>query len=124
MILADTDVLIDFLAGQEPAASRVSAIAAADGLVTSAVNGFELLSGAREGKRGDGVRQLVSMLHVLPLDLAAAECAAEVRRNLEKSGLSIGMGDSLIAGIALANGVSIFTRNRKHLERVPGLRLE
>lgn len=123
MILADTDVLIDFLAGKEPAASRVAAIAEADQLATSAVSCFELLSGAREGKRGDRVRRLVTMLAVLPLDLKAASSAAEVRRSLETSGLPIGMGDSLIAGIALANDVSLFTRNRKHFERVAGLRL-
>lgn len=123
MILADTDVLIDFLAGKEPAASRVAAIAAAERLLTSSVNCFELLSGAREGKRGDLVRRLVAMVTVLPLDLASAKCAAEVRRNLETSGLPIGMGDSLIAGIALANEVPLFTRNRKRFERVAGLRL-
>jgi len=33
------------------------------------------------------------------------------------------MADSLIAGIALANQLPLFTRNRKHFEKVPGLKL-
>jgi len=33
------------------------------------------------------------------------------------------MGDSLIAGIVLANGGTLLTGNRKHFERVPGLKL-
>ena len=31
------------------------------------------------------------------------------------------MGDSLNAGIALARGAAILTRNQRHIERVPGL---
>jgi tRNA(fMet)-specific endonuclease VapC len=60
---------------------------------------------------------------VLPLDRAAAERAADVRRKLEQSGQAIGMGDSLIAGITLANNAQLFTRNKKHFERVGGLDL-
>ena len=84
---------------------------------------FELLSGAGEGKRGEAIRKLVSALKVLPLDRDAAERAAGVRRELERSGRAIGMGDSLIAGIALSHNFPLFTRNRKHFERVPNLKL-
>jgi tRNA(fMet)-specific endonuclease VapC len=59
----------------------------------------------------------------LPLDAAAADRAAAVRRTLEKQGRSIGMGDSLIAGIVLAQQGALLTRNRSHFERVPGLLL-
>ena len=123
MILADTDVLIDYLAGIEPMKTRIAAYADADQLQTSAVNCFELLSGARKGQRGDHVRRLVAVLRVLPFDRNAAERAAEVRQQLEGAGLPIGMGDSLIAGVALANGLPLLTRNRKHFERVENLRL-
>lgn len=123
MILADTDVLIDFLAGVGPAAGCVAEFIRTDQLQTSAINCFELLSGAGEGKRSDRVRRLAAMLPVLPLERKAAECAAAVRRELERKGCPIGMGDSLIAGIALANELPLLTRNRKHFERIEGLRL-
>lgn len=84
---------------------------------------FELLSGAGENKRGHAVRQLLDSLGVLPLDRAAAEHAADVRRKLERTGRKIGMGDSLIAGIALAHGLPLLTRNRSHFERVENLKL-
>jgi len=84
---------------------------------------FELLSGAGEGKRGDAIRQLLVALPVLALDRDAAERAAVVRRELERAGQTIGMADSLIAGITLAHGVQLFTRNRKHFERVANLKL-
>lgn len=123
MIAADTDVLIDFLSGVEPVATQIAGYVAADQLQTTAVTCFELLSGAGEGKRGDGIRRLLSALPVLPLDRAAAEQSAAVRRELDRAGQPIGMADSLIAGIALTHGVRLFTRNRKHFDRVPHLKI-
>lgn len=123
MILADTDVLIDYLAGTQPVADQVQAYAQSDVLQTSAITCFELLSGAREGKRGDRVRRLVAAIPVLSLDRQAAARAAVARQQLARSGFSIGMADSLIAGIALENNLPLLTRNRKHFEHIEGLRL-
>ena len=123
MILADTDVLIDYLAGVEPVTAQVAAYVEADGLETTPITCFELLSGAGEGKRGDIIRRLLMGIPVLPLDREPAERAAEVRRELSQTGETIGMGDSLIAGIALAHGLPLFTRNRKHFERIASLKL-
>jgi len=92
-------------------------------LKTTAITCFELLSGAGENKRGRAVQQLLDSLDVLPLDRVAAERAADVRRQLEQTGQAIGMGDSLIAGIALANGLPLFTRNTVHFERIADLEL-
>jgi predicted nucleic acid-binding protein len=95
----------------------------AEQLQTTAVTCFELLSSAGENKRGHAVRQLLDALNVLPLDRDAARHAAEVRRKLDRAGQAIGMGDSLIAGIALAHSLPLFTRNRSHFERVENLEL-
>ena len=116
-------MLIDYLAGVQPVTAEVAGYAADERLQTTAITCFELLSGAAEGMRGDAVRKLVNAVKVLPLDRHAAERAAEVRRELERSGRAIGMGDSLIAGIALSHNLPLFTRNRKHFERVPNLKL-
>jgi predicted nucleic acid-binding protein len=122
MMLADTDVLIDFLAGIEPVASRVSGEIGA-GLATTAVSRFELRAGARGARQEKAVASLLDALAVLPLDSASADRAAAVRRRLEKGGIGIGMADSLIAGIALVHGAVLLTRNRRHFSRVDGLRL-
>jgi hypothetical protein len=42
MILADTDVLIDYLAGIEPVVRKITTYAAADQLQTTAISCFEL----------------------------------------------------------------------------------
>lgn len=123
MIVADTDVLIDFLAGAEPAAARVAEELERGFLWTTAVSRFELLSGVRNARQEAAVKKLLAAVSTLPLDEEAADRAADVRRSLERSGEAIGMADSLIAGIALARGGALLTRNRRHFDRVADLRL-
>ena len=49
--------------------------------------------------------------HVLPLDRAGAEWAAEFRANARRSGHTVDMADALVAGIARANALAVATRN-------------
>ncbi len=123
MTIADTDVLIDFLTGTQPGASQVAAELERGSLSTTVISRFELLSGARNARQGAEIRELLAALANLPLEEDAANRAAEVRLSLARSGTPIGMADSLIAGIALLRDATLLTRNRKHFERVAGLRL-
>lgn len=123
MIVADTDVLIDFLTGHEPVATRIARELEGGRLATTAVSRFELRAGVRNPKQERAVRQLLDALVTLDLDARAADRAADVRRSLEKAGAPIGMADSLIAGIVLQAGGRLLTRNRRHFERVAGLAL-
>jgi tRNA(fMet)-specific endonuclease VapC len=123
MIVADTDVLIDFLEGRSPAADRVALELDRGQLRTTVVSRFELLAGAKTSPQQKLVRELLAALPALPLDELAADRAAEVRRGLERNGVGIGMADSLIAAIVLVHGGILLTRNRRHFERVPSLTL-
>lgn len=121
MIVADSDVLIDFLGGREPAAGRVTREIESGNLWTTVITRFELLSGARGSREVRIVSELLDSIKIAPLDVSAADRAALVRRILERKGVGIGMADSLIAGIALHIGAVLLTRNRRHFERVEGL---
>ena len=123
MTVADTDVLIDFLADAEPAAEWVASELERGSLLTTVITRFELLSGARNSRQEKSIRQLLAAVPALELGDEAADKAAEVRRSLDRSGASIGMADSLIAGIVLVHRGVLLTRNRRHFERVPELRL-
>jgi tRNA(fMet)-specific endonuclease VapC len=123
VIVADTDALIDFLADKEPSAGRVAVELASPSFCTTAVTRFELLAGARDRRAERLIRRLVDSLSTLPLDQQSADRAAAVRRSLESRGEGIGMADSLIAGIVLDNDGVLLTRNRRHFERVEGLKL-
>lgn len=123
MIVADTDVLIDYLQGRPPVSNRIALELERGRLATTAVTRFELLAGARTRRQGKVARELLEALRCFPLDADAADRAAAVRRSLEKDGQGIGMGDSLIAGITLARDAILLTRNVRHFQRVPGLTL-
>lgn len=122
MTIADTDVLIDFLAGKGEA-DAVEELLRRGSLRTTVISRFELLSGARNPKQLARLVQLLGAVPSLELDNAAADAASEIRRTLERSGNAIGMADSLIAGIVTSSGGTLLTRNRRHFERVPGIRL-
>lgn len=124
LTIADTDVLIDFLGGQAPGAARVAAALERGELATTAVTRFELRAGARGPKQERVLRELLEAIPTLALDALAADRAAAVRRDLERRGVGIGMADSLIAGIVLTTRGTLLTRNRRHFDRVPDLRLD
>jgi len=58
---------------------------------------------------------------VLPFTHAAAVCAADIWADLEPRGSLIGEMDTLIAGIALSEGLAVATHNTSHFQRVTGL---
>jgi tRNA(fMet)-specific endonuclease VapC len=122
-IIADTGVLIDYLAGAEPAASRIALELETGALRTTAVSRFELVVGARSPRQAAAIQLLLDAVPALPFDDTAADRAAAVRRTLEQRGHPIGMADSMIAGIVLATGGILLTRNVKHFERVDGLKI-
>jgi tRNA(fMet)-specific endonuclease VapC len=123
MMIADSDVLIDFLRGRDPAAARIRAELAAGALATTSINSFELLSGARASSERGKIERLLDALIIYPIDQAASVVAAEIRRQLEQRGEGIGMADYLIAGICLIKRAPLLTRNKAHFSRVPHLTL-
>jgi len=123
MIVADTDVLIDFLQGKDPAADRVMLELESSHLAVTAVSRFELMAGVHTPRVEKIVRELLDAIPCLPLEAVSADRAALIRQELERVGQVIGMADSLIAGIVVSSGGMLLTRNRSHFQRVPGLKL-
>jgi tRNA(fMet)-specific endonuclease VapC len=123
MIVADTDVLVDYLRGASPGAERVAFELATGRFATTCVTAFELLAGGRTSRQSKAVDDLLDALDILPLDMPSVRAAASVRRLLDAEGRGIGMADSLIAGICIASRAMLLTRNRQHFERVEGLAL-
>lgn len=123
LTIADTDVLIDYLRGRNPAADRIAAELQRDSLYTTVVTRFELLAGARTAREHGLVETLLAAVPALPLDAQASDHAAQIRRDLEARGEVIGLADSLIAGIATTFRAAFLTRNRRHFARVRDLEL-
>jgi tRNA(fMet)-specific endonuclease VapC len=123
MMVADSDLLIDFLRGKDPGRARIKLEIATGRLATTAINAFELLSGARSARERERVATLLAALKILPFEEQAAARAAEARLHLEGQGAGIGMADYLIAGVCLNRGGTLLTRNLDHFQRVPNLNI-
>jgi predicted nucleic acid-binding protein len=108
-LLLDTDVLIDHLRGRRRlrADGRILAI--------SVITRCELFAGRDAVER---VRRFLAPMIQLPVDAAIAELAGRTRR---VSGIAT--PDALVAATALTHGMSLMTRNRRHFDRVAGLRV-
>jgi predicted nucleic acid-binding protein len=125
VVLADTDVLVDaFDKEREPMRSRVLELARSLELATTAITLYELTAGPRTtGAQLEVLHAALESVAVLPVTRGAAEVAASANRYLARRGEAIAVPDTLIAGVCIAHGLPLLTRNRKHFGRVPGLEI-
>ena len=134
MILLDTDMMSLFAAGHPAVIARLRAVT--EPVATTIVTRIEILQGrfdfllkaadAKELQRaqdwlGQSERDLAK-IRIVPVDSAAAAEFDSLRQNRKLR--TIGRADLLIASIARARDATLVTRNLRHFEKVPGLRVE
>ena len=109
-LLVDTDVLVDHLrtgSGFDPRGHAVR---------YSVITRAELFAG--RGSEEGVVERLLSPFEELDVDRPVAEAGGRLRRET-----GVGLADALIAATALRHELELLTRNVRHFERVPDLRL-
>ena len=124
--LLDTDTFSEIIKAKNPEVLRKAAeYRHYFGRYTiSAVTLTEIVKGFQKRGRRDRIQDLIARLakeELLPLDFNAAVIAGRIYGELEKTGLTIGRADPLIAGIALAHNLTLVTGNTKHVERIVDL---
>ncbi|MHA2246879.1 MAG: PIN domain-containing protein [Candidatus Hodarchaeales archaeon] len=130
MLCLDSDFMIALLRGDKQAITKAEQLEEESReIVSTAINALELFMGivavdGISGKRAKKTRDFLDSLTILHLDVSSAERSAYILNSLKNLGKSIGLKDSLIAGIAVENKADILTRNTKHFERVSGLKVE
>ncbi|MDQ3761533.1 MAG: type II toxin-antitoxin system VapC family toxin [Actinomycetota bacterium] len=122
LVVADTDLIIDFLRGRGPGARLTRELLVERRLRLTAITGFELRVGTDFLDRREQIMRLFRS-RTVTLDLASALRAGEIAAVLNGAGSTIGFADCIQAGICLRHDLPLATRNRKHFDRVDGLRL-
>jgi tRNA(fMet)-specific endonuclease VapC len=122
LVVVDTDLVIAFLRGKGPGAVLVRELIGGHRLRLTAITAFELRIGTDFLPRRDDILRLARS-RTFPLDPTSALRAGGVAATLRAAGQEIGMADCLQAGICLNFDLPFATRNRKHFDRVEGLRL-
>ena len=125
--LLDTNFCIAVMRGHAGAVAALK-VNAPEACALSAVTLYELSTGVEkcqypERERGK-VARLLTVIRVLPFGEEEAKHAASVRAKLEAAGNVCGPYDLLIAGHALARGLTVVTHNVSEFSRVEGLGVE
>jgi tRNA(fMet)-specific endonuclease VapC len=122
----DTDVMVDYLSGVSAVRGVVDGLPRADTGI-SVVTWGEALDGAFGGRSPEegeqGVRDFGAGRLLLEVTVDIAETFGRLRCHLRKRGKSIDDSDLLIAATALEYNATLVTRNVKHFERIPDLKL-
>ncbi len=127
MILLDTNVVSALMQSRpNPDVVRWLDDQVADDVWLPSVVVFELRYGlatlplgARRSQLAQGLDQLLHQLiqdRITPLDGLAAQMAAELAAQRKGTGTPVDLRDTLIAGIALARGATLVTRNKRHFQ--------
>ena len=126
-IILDSDVLIDLLKNIPKTVEKIKALKHDNELGTSDINAFELYLGAYKSRHQEkelaDVKGLLNTLFLTSTNEDSMEMAAKILANLEKKGNPIALRDLFIGSICLTNSFKLFTRNKKHFEKIEGLKL-
>jgi len=128
MICLDTTFIIDFLNNVDGALKKAEEFKDKI-VVTTAINEFETIVGCYlKNLSQESINKTVSFfncIRILNFDTNSALKSAEIVYNLRRMGETINNDDCLAAGIAVSNGCqTIITMNKKHLEKIKGIKVE
>jgi tRNA(fMet)-specific endonuclease VapC len=131
--LLDTTVFVDLMRTRSPEKYQpaLDALArfttAEDPVSTTRFTIAELLVGVERcddpANQQSRVNTVLAGVLIREFGEDAMNIYAKVDANQRKIGRPIGVMDMLIASVALASGQLLLTRNMKHFQDVPGLRL-
>ena len=123
LICLDTSVLIDFYRKKDKSKSLFFKLTERYAFfAVSAITEYELYLGNSD-EQNVFWDKLFSQITVLSFNTKAARQAASIYRQLKAKNKLIEAPDILIAGTAMSNNLQLATLNRKHFERIKGLRL-
>ncbi len=127
-MILDTSFVIDLMRGAKKAVEKLEEFErSGEAIYLTAPTIYELFLGIALSRASDSEKQRVEEVLreqvVLPLDEEAARAAGELQGELMREGVPIDPLDALIAGIAVARGERVATRNVKHFSRVRGVEI-
>ncbi|HEY8719866.1 type II toxin-antitoxin system VapC family toxin [Pengzhenrongella sp.] len=124
--LLDTNALIDVLRGPGSSVESRLRTLPPSAVGVSVIVLHELYYGAYRSRRSEENLAIVEEvgLDVVEMTREDAREAGRIRASLASMGTPIGPFDVLIAGQAIARGVTLVTHNLREFERIEGLSLE
>jgi len=124
--LVDTNVIAGWLKGRHEDIALLTTLVPA-GLAISLITYGEIYEGIYYGRNPQtnerAFLQFLRGVDVLPLNRLIMRRFAQIRGQLRQTGSIIGDPDILIGATALHHDLTVVTRNTKHFQRIPNLKL-
>lgn len=127
-VLLDTDTLINFLRALPGTVEKAEQHLVEYGVLTvCAITYYETVRGLSVRKAASQQRRLAYVqpqLEVLPIDQPVADQTATIYLMLQAQNTLLPDADLFIASTAIVHDLPLATKNRRHFDRIPQLRLE
>ncbi len=118
--LTDTDILIDAMRGISDAVQFLADQRTAGGIQLSIVAAMELVVGCRNNLELTQLQQFLALLAIHPITPTSSQQAFQWMESYRLShGLLI--PDALIAATAHGHGLTLYTKNLRHFQMLPGV---
>lgn len=129
MACLDTTFLIDLLKGKKEAVNFLERCeSSGEEVYLNSINIMELIKGAylhtNPDKEEIQIRGLISSFAELNFGMECAILAGKIEAELINKGEFIDPEDIMIGAIAIQNNETLVTRNKKHFEKIKGLKIE
>ena len=129
-VILDTSVLIE-AERREPEIQQFAESREEEVFGLSVISVTELLHGVHRAnsttirlKRSAYVEKVIELFPIYNFEISIARIYAELWSDLSKRGIQIGAHDLIIGSTALSLGFSVATYNKRHFERIEGLKIE
>jgi predicted nucleic acid-binding protein len=122
MIILDTDVLIDIFDRQSKRGdiSIQKLERTGEDIAITSINLHEILFG--HYKYNKKIKDILQ-INTLEFNKKDAELSAKIEFEQEKKGKKISRTDTMIAAIAINRKAKIYTFNKKHFQKIRGIKL-
>lgn len=122
-LVIDTSLIIEHLRKQNKHQSTLFKIFPHYSLYVPTIVEFELFSGANNSQKQKEIREILKQCNSLPFTSDVAQQAGFLFQTLRQSNQLVEIRDILIAATAVTNNLPLMTLNKKHFQRIHGLRL-
>jgi predicted nucleic acid-binding protein len=123
-VVVDTSIFIDYLRAKDKRNTVLFRVPDNQRIYISSVTLYELLMGATDRQKIKDVHLLTDDTIILPFDEEVSIRASEIYHDLRKSNTMIEFRDIFIASTCLIHDLPIMTANKKHFQRIKGLKMK
>ena len=129
MAILDSTLIIDYLKDEQEAIETVQElISNGEKIKTTIFNYYEIYFGelafSKSKEKKEIVLSFLDSLDMLFPTIQTIKTSAEVSIKLRKKGKTIGQNDIYIAGIALSNDETVYTKNVNDFSQIEGLKIK